>query len=122
MLQNHAKAETEKAEQFMINASETCICQRQRKQNSLRSMLQNHAKAETEKSEVMDGQCTMQRAKTERRNVYDQCSELCREQRQRKQNKLRSMHHAKVRDGQSRTGYGQCFRTNPKVVTKQNVL
>ena len=51
----------------------------------------------------------------ERRKVYEQCSELCKEQRQIKQNKLWSMHHAKVRDGESRTGYGQCFRTNPKV-------
>ena len=153
MLENHAKAETEKAEQFMINAWEPCKgrdresrtvydqClrtmqrQRQRKQNSLWSMLENHAKAETEKAkqyminasepcksrdrESRRGYVwSMHHAKgrdREGRKVYEQCSELCKKQRQIKQNKLWSMHHAKVRDGESRTGYGQCFRTNPKV-------
>ena len=43
--------ETEKAKQFTINASEPC-------------------KAETEKSEVMYGQCTMQRAKTENAEMF----------------------------------------------------
>ena len=163
MLENHAKAETEKAEQFMINAWEPCKgrdresrtvydqClrtmqrQRQRKQNSSWSMLENHAKAETEKAEqfMINAWEPCKGRDRESRTVYDQCLRTMQRQRQRKQNSLWSMleNHAKAetekaeqfminawepcigRDRESRTVYDQCFRTmHRQRQRKQNSL